>query len=72
MIVPTKYEHRRIKNIDVSDNNVLVEFVLDYFYRLLIYSDKIEGLNSIDACSIDGTISKQIEEHWYICHQDSN
>ena len=51
----------------------IVEFTPRSFYRPLVYFDdptKIE--DAYGSCHGDGSIRKQVDEHWFICNRDPN
>lgn len=72
---PAGYEHLTIdKCIFVEYVPALtVEFTPRVSRRLLVYAETEEALQAYVSCGgSDGSIGKNIEEHWYICHQDWN
>lgn len=72
---PKGFEHLTIEDcIFVEYYPALtVRFTPRISRRLLVYAETKEALQAYVSCGgSDGSIGKNIEDHWYICHQDWN
>lgn len=66
--------HVLIQNKKGSDiqEYLKIEFIIESFYRPLVYVSN-DNVNEIyDTCSSGGSVIKKIEPNWYICNRDWN
>ena len=71
---PIGYKHLVGKCIYIDlEPAFIVEFTPRSFYRPLVFFDDPTTIEfSVGACHEDGGVSKQLDEHWFICNRDAN
>jgi hypothetical protein len=51
---------------------IIIEFIMDDFYRPLVFVANDNADEVYDTCSSGGAVVNRIEPHWYICSRDWN